>query len=247
LPENHQCSQIELARRPKQDTQPTASHKLRPYEYTASYYSPEPAKRRTYFSVKEVQHLAIATLLVIGVGLSYVILSNPFSLNQMGDYGMLGLFVVMFTASFFVHEMAHKAAAQRSGLWAEFRLTMIGAVLTLISTMTPVFKIISPGAVMVAGHADRKAIGKISIAGPATNIILSALFLTTVFLVPQHGGALVIGAVFNAWISLFNLIPFGMFDGLKVFLWSKRVWAMTFTASLILTLFSYQQYVSYLQ
>ena len=42
-------------------------------------------------------------------------------------------------------------------------------------------------------------------------------------------------AWFNAWIAVFNLIPFGIFDGLKVFNWNKKAWALTFSASAVLT------------
>ncbi|MEM4704640.1 MAG: metalloprotease, partial [Candidatus Bathyarchaeia archaeon] len=48
----------------------------------------------------------------------------------------------------------------------------------------------------------------------------------------------VVGAAFNAWISLFNLIPFGIFDGFKIFLWNKLVWAAAFSASVVLTVAS---------
>jgi Zn-dependent protease len=47
-------------------------------------------------------------------------------------------------------------------------------------------------------------------------------------------------AAFNAWIALFNLIPFGIFDGFKIFLWDKKIWTLAFTSSLILTLISYE-------
>jgi Zn-dependent protease len=47
-----------------------------------------------------------------------------------------------------------------------------------------------------------------------------------------------LSAAFNAWIALFNLIPFAIMDGLKVFRWNKLVWAVTFTASLALTVYT---------
>jgi Zn-dependent protease len=143
------------------------------------------------------------------------------------------------TASFFIHEIAHKVIAQREGFWAEFRLTFTGAILTLISVASPLFKIISPGAVMVAGFAERKTMGKISIAGPVTNIVLSALFIAGGLVSTPYTLVLLLAAAFNAWIAVFNLIPFGILDGYKIFLWDKRVWAIAFTLSLVLTIFSY--------
>jgi Zn-dependent protease len=206
-----------------------------PYEYTVSYVPFEP-ERKVRFSIKEIQHLAVASVLVIAVGLS-IAMFFPM------DPSYLALFTIILFASFMTHEMAHKIAAQKRGFWAEFRLTLIGAVLTLISAISPIFKIISPGAVMISGVFDKKNIGKISIAGPMTNLLFSITFLAAALMFPQYTVItliLMLGAAFNAWIALFNLIPFGMLDGFKIFLWNKAVWAAAFTASLVLTFASYQ-------
>jgi Zn-dependent protease len=237
LPENHECPRIEHARMPKEETQPIIVQKREPYEYTITYVPVEQPKSIGHFSSKEIKHLVIGAILVAGVGLSYgvLILSN--------DYAMLTLLTSILTASFFIHEIAHKIIAQRKGLWAEFRLTLIGAVLTLISAFPTIFKIISPGAVMIAGSADRENIGKISIAGPMTNIALSTGFLATAVMSPHNTLitlTFAIGAAFNAWIALFNLIPFGILDGFKVFQWNKKMWVLAFATSLVLTLISYK-------
>ena len=39
-----------------------------------------------------------------------------------------------------------------------------------------------------------------------------------------------VGASFNGWIALFNLMPFGVLDGQKIFEWSKLIWAITMAA-----------------
>jgi len=235
LPENHGCTKIELARMPKEEI----PHVAKSYEYTVSYSPFGQAARGIRFSHKEIQDLVIAALLVIGVGLSMVGFSSLLTNSNGVDYVMLTLFTIMFTASFFMHEMAHKIVAQKNGFWAEFRLTFVGAALTLLSIISPFFKIISPGAVMVAGNPDKEKTGKISIAGPTTNIVLSTILLTITVFAPDKQ-IFALGAAFNAWIALFNLIPFGIFDGFKVFGWNKRVWALAFTLSLVLTVFSYQ-------
>jgi Zn-dependent protease len=171
-------------------------------------------------------------MLVAGIGASWGVYfyKNAF---------MLALFVAVFTASFLAHELAHKFAAQRNGLWAEFRLTFFGAALTLLSTISPFFKIISPGAVMIGGFFDRKRVGKISIAGPATNITLSLAFLLAALSVPTESLVFLLSFAINAWIAFFNLIPFGILDGFKVFSWNKWIWALAFAISLILTITSY--------
>jgi len=233
LPENHECPRMELARAPKKETKQIVVQE--PYEYTISY-TPFKPNRKIRFSDKEIKHLAIATVLVVAIGLSSILYVSI-------ELSHLALFTIILTASFFVHEIAHKIAAQRRGFWAEFRLIFTGAILTLISVISPFFKIISPGAVMISGSIDNKSIGKISIVGPLTNILLSTLFLMVALLSNQFAMVFMLGAAFNAWIALFNLIPFGMLDGFKILLWNRKVWALSFTASLILTAVSFYYYV----
>jgi Zn-dependent protease len=229
LPENHHCPRMELARAPKKENQPIVLQQQKQHEYPVTYTPLKPI-RKIHFSNTEIKHLIPATLLVIAIGLSSAIYLGM-------EFNYLVPFTVILTISFFVHEIAHKIAAQRMGIWAEFRLIFIGAVLTLISIISPFFKIISPGAVIVPGYVDRESMGKISIAGPLTNIIFSMVFLIVAF--PFSITAFKLGATFNAWIALFNLIPFGMFDGFKVFLWKKAIWTSAFTASLVLTTVCY--------
>ena len=177
-------------------------------------------------------------LLVMGVGLSffpYVGLAGP-----MWPTILMGL-AIAFTLSFLLHELAHKFSAQHFGLWAEFRLTMQGALITLISMFLPFFKIISPGAVMIAGPVTKETAGKTALSGPLTNIVLSTICVIIVVTV-QNSFFWTI-AVFIAWINaliaFFNLIPFGIMDGLKVFLWNKVVWIITFVPSVALMIITY--------
>lgn len=239
LPEKHDCPQMELARTPKQETPPTMVQKKNSYEYKVVYASPTLTKRNIHFSSQELKHLTIAALLVMGVAVSMGFFSNFFRSNYALDYAMLAAFTIALTASFFIHEIAHKVIAQREGFWAEFRLTFTGAILTLLSVASPLFKVISPGAVMVAGFADRKPMGKISVAGPVTNIVLSALFMAGGLVSTPYAHVLLLAAAFNAWIAVFNLIPFGILDGYKIFMWDKKIWALAFIPSLVLTVCSY--------
>ena len=65
-------------------------------------------------------------------------------------WDMMAVFAVVMTASFLTHEIAHKVIAQKKGMWAEFRLTTWGAVLTFASIFLP-FRMIAPGAMMIGG------------------------------------------------------------------------------------------------
>jgi Zn-dependent protease len=188
--------------------------------------------------------LAIAALLVIAVGtLSFLygsIIPGP-SLTI-----SVVAFTVILTMSFFIHEIAHKITAQRRGLWSEFRLTLWGSVMTLIFAFLPI-KFISPGAVMIAGAADSKEIGEISIAGPTVNIVLSMLFLGIAFASGPYRPIFFFGGFFNAYIAAFNLLPIGIFDGHKIFNWSKMIWGLAFAICAALTAIGYIMYAPYLQ
>ncbi|MEM1575303.1 MAG: hypothetical protein QXO29_06085 [Nitrososphaerota archaeon] len=46
-------------------------------------------------------------------------------------------------------------------------------------------------------------------------------------------------ALFNSMIALINLLPFGILDGYKVFLWNKAIWLIMFIASLSLFIICY--------
>jgi Zn-dependent protease len=241
LPENHDCPRMELARAPRKETKPIIAQKQKPYEYTVSY-SPRFQARKFRFSQKELKHLTVGALLVMGVGLSFI--SYVPNLSVLMTPEILLTLAIILTFSFFIHEIAHKLSAQRYGLWAEFRLTLFGALLTLLS-MIPFafFKIISPGAVMIAGPITKKQAGKTALAGPLTNITLSTICTCTVVAAIDASSVVMVIASFGTWINaiiaLFNLIPFGILDGFKVFRWNKAVWALAFTASLVLTIVWY--------
>ncbi len=234
LPENHDCPEYWRARAPRPQPPPIVTPEKQ-HEYTVTY-SPRPSTRIFWFSPTEIKHLTLSTLLVIGVGLSWIFLpwngANAFNVTP---EGLISLAAV-FTALYLLHEIAHKLTAQHYGLWAEFRLTAFGALITLLSIVSPI-KLISPGAVMIAGSITREIAGKTALAGPLANLLLSMVSIPFMFYFPRSIAWY--SAVFNAWIAFFNLIPFGMMDGLKVFRWNKLIWALAFIPSLILTVFTF--------
>jgi Zn-dependent protease len=170
----------------------------------------------------------------MGVGFTYFLSVRSNLLN-------LTILSIAFTLSFLFHELAHKFSAQYFNLWAEFRLTLQGALITLISIFLP-FKIISPGAVMISGSGTRSTVGKTALSGPLTNIILS---ISCIIIAIFNQNLFQIVAFINAFLAVFNLIPFGVFDGLKVFKWNKMVWAAIFATAMILTAFTYSSIFIY--
>lgn len=237
LPEKHNCSMIWKTKVPiEKEYVPIIKEKKGIFSIEDFYYPI--IKRPIYkfgFSRKEITHLIIGTFLVLLVGLSlFRGLIFPF-------FG-IALITIIFTISFILHELAHKFIAQKNGLWAEFRLSIAGAILTLVSVFLPFFKIISPGAVIVAGFTSRKTAGKISMFGPLINILLGNIFLLFYYIGTSSiilNEILIYSALFNAMIAMINLLPFGILDGYKVFLWDKTVWLIMFLASLSLFIMSY--------
>jgi Zn-dependent protease len=51
------------------------------------------------------------------------------------------------------------------------------------------------------------------------------------------GRVLSVGALLNAFLAVFNLVPFGVLDGYKIFSWDKKVWVALFGVSLLLLIY----------
>jgi len=178
-------------------------------------------------SKTELIHLSIATLLIVAVGLSF------------NSYRHISWqFLTIFISAFLVHELAHKFLAQYYGSWAEFRAQMYGLMITAISALPFIpFKFIAPGAVMV-GLSDRNKFGRVALVGPITNLVMGFAFLVSTYIFPYHS-YLYTGASFNAWIAMFNLLPFGALDGQKIFDWNKKAWVSTMCITMSLFVVSY--------
>jgi Zn-dependent protease len=240
LPENHACPRIDFARSQRQD-QVITPQSYDSYQYTYNLGQQPKRERHVYFSHKELKHISVAVLLVIGIGVSIGLYGNFFGgFSPLWTWVMMAVFAVIMTATFLVHEIAHKIMGQRKGLWAEFRLTTWGAVLTLVSVFLP-FKIFSPGAMMLAGSPSGDEIVKISIAGPVTNIIFSSALLVLAFAVwpSAFASMLFFAAYINAFMAVFNLIPIGILDGYKIFSFNKKLWVLAFIPSLALTILTF--------
>ena len=221
---------------------------MQPESYSSYNYSyvfgqqPFKRKRHVYFSQKEVKHITIAALLVVGIGFSIGLWGQFFGgFAFEWTWDLMAAFAAVMAVSFLTHEIAHKVIAQRKGLWAEFRLTMFGAILTFVSVFLPI-RMIAPGAMMIGGSPNGDDILKISLAGPLTNIIFSSVFLGCAFALPlpiNYALMLIFAGYINAFMAAFNLVPFGILDGYKIFSVNKMVWVLAFVPSVILTIFSF--------
>ena len=122
--------------------------------------------------------------------------------------------ILIFISAFLVHELAHKFLAQFYGSWAEFRADAYGLMVTAISAIPFIpFKFIAPGAVMIGISDGRRFF--------------------------PHSPYFYTGASFNGWIALFNLLPFGVLDGQKIFDWSKVTWLSVIGIAMILFIIAY--------
>lgn len=225
LPESHECSEnwrVKAVRSARVVMNPQFAQEARNV-----MFSPQ-SSHSLRFGQEERKHLLVGTALVTGAGVSFF-LGSSFSVGILG----LALATVFFSTGFILHELAHKYVAQAYGLWAEFRLNMTGVLLTAISIVSPL-KFIAPGAVVISGFADRERMGRTALAGPVVNVLITAGLLVVM---PSLGNgwmyqAVLAGASINSFLAVFNLIPFAIFDGRKVFVWSRKFWAAVFIISL---------------
>ncbi len=236
LPENHACPEIQrvISLRKEERAHAPAKMSASPAGTQEYIYVPASRVKPKRSSPKEVLHLSVGALVVLAVGFSYIF--QPEFLTPQGIWLWNGA-ALAFTAIFMLHELAHKAVAMHNGLWAEFRLSRLGLLITALSIVLPM-KFISPGAVVISGEANKKTIGLTAFAGPFTNLVLSPVFFGLYFLVSNYAVSFIMlsGAWLSSWIALINLIPYGIMDGAKIMWWNKKVWAVSFVAAVALTL-----------
>lgn len=142
---------------------------------------------------------------------------------------------------FIFHELGHKFLAQRYGAWAEFRAWNQMLLMAIIFSFFG-FVFAAPGAVMISGKTIGKSRnGKISAMGPLINFIIAVLFLALLLSFPV-GIMNTIGSYgfqINTWLGLFNLIPFAMFDGKKIWDWNKFIWIVLVAVGVLMVALPY--------
>ncbi len=177
------------------------------------------------FSQIEKEHLLKAW---VAISFAFAVLNTSIFSQTFIVFFIISLVTVGL--GFLLHELAHKLVAQRYGCWAEFRADDRMLIFAIIGAMFFGFVFAAPGAVWIRGHVTKKKNGIISLAGPVTNIILAIVFLMLkLVLLPTAIISLVLnyGLQINAFIALFNLLPFMNFDGAKILRWNKIIYIIT--------------------
>lgn len=226
LPEAHQC---------KGDLNQKRTI-VAPPQTTFSWQTPSTPHaappQGSVFSQIEVRDIVIAWL-ALGLAFTLSVVSRSGLYGGAGVDPLTYFFLALVTVGpgFVFHELSHKFVAQKYGFWAEFRMWPMGLLLALATSILG-FIFAAPGATYISGmNISKSENGRISVAGPAVNVVIAILFLPFAIFEPstsflaQLGG---FGAYINLFLAWFNLIPFGPLDGSKVFRWSVPLWAATF-------------------
>lgn len=187
------------------------------------------------FSWVELRDMAVSALL-----LSFIF-GYPFkmcaSVGCIAAASLLWLLIVGM--AFVLHEGAHKLTAQSYHCWSEYRMWKEGLLLALVMRVVLGFVFAAPGATYyspyVYGNPHRllkkEQVGKISLAGPLTNVGLAILFF---ILSPLFGQISVMGILINLMLAFFNLLPIPPLDGSKVMAWDFKVWALAIAGVFLL-------------
>jgi Zn-dependent protease len=166
---------------------------------------------------------------------------------------LIGISLVTVGIGFVAHEMAHKFTAIKFGYWAEFRKDnmMLLVAVALAALVGVVFA--APGATIIytnnqfGGGLSREQNGKISAAGPVTNLLLcipfAGLLVYGGISSPVFGSLAsligMMGLQVNAMIAAFNMLPVSILDGRKVLAWNAGIFMVLIAAAFGTLLLSY--------
>jgi len=174
----------------------------------------------------------IIDVIIMTLGIGYIF-SGMFRQPATSDYDPLKQydkkintqnlkFAIMVTAPAVVfHELGHKAAALLYGLQATFHASYIwlgvGIVLKLLNFG---FIFFVPGYVSIVGITTPLQGALTAFAGPGVNLLLwlfAHLAIKGKWFAQKYTPLLILTRRINLFLFVFNMLPFGIFDGAKVF------------------------------
>lgn len=197
---------------------------------------------------RELRDITVSTL---ALGFAFAVLffgdSSPGFLLTGEFLPAFAAATVLTAVSFVPHEMSHLVSARATKSHAEYRMWNPGVVIAVLSSFLGVV-FAAPGGIQMHtlkgeryGHWELnltvKDIGLVAVLGPLMNIMLAVIFafLAGVFVLTFQGqNLLVLGSRLNAYIAVFNMIPFYPMDGYKVLRWDSRLWLFVLLLSVLL-------------
>ncbi len=190
------------------------------------------------FDREELKDILAAVLILTAAFTIIYYRDIVFPKTGLGYLILFGLALLTVLTAFLMHEMAHRFVARRLGGFGRFRIWLLGALLALVTSVLGIL-FAAPGAVYVSGIYSAEANGKVSLAGPATNMILAGIFyMIYIILSPVTSLAFLLGFVgaLNSWYAIFNMIPFPPLDGYKVLVWDKRIYLIAIAVAVLLNI-----------
>ena len=186
---------------------------------------------------------------------AWLAVSLSFAIIKLAPYGVLGpiqsvdpvtaltyLVIALLTAGIglVLHELAHKFAAIKFGFWAEFHKNNFMLLVAVALAALVGFVFAAPGATVIYSTRpdgrtlNREENGKISAAGPVTNLVLCIPFALLIFATAPHSLLYqigIFGVQINAMIAAFNMLPISILDGNKVLSWNIPVFVLLLATS----------------
>jgi len=192
--------------------------------------------RKIFMKSAERNDLIISWL-TLSLAFSLIISENFLELMSLAEAVPIALIAV--GTGFVFHEMAHRQAARHYGFHAEYRAWREGLIFAVLFAFISggKFTFAAPGATYIfAQNISAEKNGKISVAGPAINVLLGfALLFASLAIANEFiKMALFYAGYINFWFAFFNLLPIGPLDGTKVFMWNKGVWIAMLAVSALM-------------
>jgi len=231
-----------------------------------------PARHRGnlwHFSKTEKQHLLLATG-AFSIAIAFFSFGGVLGLMSNGVISGLiqmlvhtPIYILAIAPAFVLHEIGHKVVAKYYGCWAEFRADPQGLQTGILISAIIGIIFMAPGAVMVSGMVSKKQNGHIAIAGPLVNLVLFLIGIPLGILLfilmgiaeplsPLTSSGLSLKGIgymtvstwlwINAILGLFNMLPFGPLDGLKIKGWSEEYFWLTISIFGILVFSQFSGY-----